>query len=191
MKQIIIINAYPYEEPFSWELQKRYKTGALAAGHSVAEIFLKDLRFDLNLSMGYRKLPELEPDLKMAQEEITKANHLVFIYPVWWGTYPALMKGFIDRVFLPGFAFKFLPGQEHEKYLQGKSARLLVNLDSSLWVHKYNMSSPGETALKTATLEFCGVSPVKISYFPELRRASQSLKQQWFSKMESLGKKAE
>ncbi len=189
MKNILIINGFPYEESFSWDIHAVYRKGALAADHQVSEVFLKDLHFDLNLAYGYRQFPEPEPDILLAQDEIRKADHLVFIYPVWWGTYPALMKGFIDRVFLPGFAFKFQPGREQEKYLAGKTARLLVNMDSSLWNHKYNMGSPGEMALKTATLEFCGIYPVRISYFPEVRRATSIMKQRWIDKVEKLGMK--
>ncbi len=190
MKNIFIINAYPYEENFSSKLHQAYKEGASSAGHEVREINLRDLKFNLNLEFGYRKFPELEPDIIKLQEDISWANHLVFIYPVWWGTYPALMKGMIDRTFLPGFAFRFSSGKEHEKLLSGKTARLLVSMDGSLWNHKYSLGSPGETALKSGTLEFCGIQPVKISYFAEIRKASEATLLGWFEQARKLGKKA-
>ena len=190
MKNVLIINAYPYEEKFSSKLHEAYKSGAGSAGHDVRDTNLRDLHFNLNLEFGYRKFPELEPDIIKLQEDISWANHLVFIYPVWWGTYPALMKGMIDRVFLPGFAFRFSSGQLHEKLLAGKSARLLVSMDSSLWTHKYSLGSPGEAALKSGTLEFCGIQPVKISYFAEIRKASDSMIKSWFEQAVKLGKKA-
>ena len=99
MKNILIINAYPYEESFSSGLQQAYKTGAISNGHALKEINLRDLSFNLNLEFGYRKFPEPESDILKLQDEISWSNHLVFIYPVWWGTYPALMKGMIDRRF--------------------------------------------------------------------------------------------
>ena len=190
MKNILIINAYPYEENFSSKLQEAYKSGTSSAGHDVRETNLRDLHFNLNLEFGYRKFPELEPDIIKLQEDISWANHLVFIYPVWWGTYPALMKGMIDRVFMPGFAFRFSSGQVQEKLLAGKSARLLVSMDSSLWTHKYSLGSPGEAALKSGTLEFCGIQPVKISYFAEIRKASDNMIKSWFEQVIKIGKKA-
>jgi len=69
-------------------------------------LIINELDFNPNLQFGYRKRTELEPDLLKAQELIKWADHLVWIYPVWWGSIPAIMKGFIDRVFLPGFAFQ-------------------------------------------------------------------------------------
>lgn len=190
MKNILIINAYPYEENFSSQLNEAYKSGAISNGHEVKVTHLRDLQFKLNLEFGYRKFPELESDIIKLQHDISWSNHLVFIYPVWWGTYPALMKGMIDRVFLPGFAFRFSSGKVHEKLLIGKSARLLVSMDSSLWTHKYSLGSPGEVALKSGTLEFCGIQPVKISYFAEIRKASDITIKTWFEQVLKLGKKA-
>jgi NAD(P)H dehydrogenase (quinone) len=190
MKNIFIINAYPYEENFSSKLQEAYREGARSAGCEVRETNLRELHYNLNLEFGYRKFPELEPDVIKMQEDIAWCNHLVFVYPVWWGTYPALMKGMIDRVFLPGFAFRFSSGKEHEKLLSGKTARLLVSMDGALWTHKYSLGSPGETALKSGTLEFCGIQPVKISYFAEIRKASEGTLQGWFELAKKLGKKA-
>jgi NAD(P)H dehydrogenase (quinone) len=189
MKNILIINAYPYEENFSSKLHEAYKDGAISAGHELRETRLRELHFNLNLEFGYRKFPELEPDIVKLQEDIAWCNHLVFIYPVWWGTYPALMKGMIDRVFLPGFAFSFSSGKIHEKLLAGKTARLLVSMDSSLWTHKYSLGSPGEAALKSGTLEFCGIQPVKISYYAEIRKASETTLLTWFEQAKKLGKK--
>ncbi len=51
----------------------------------------------------------LDDQTKSFQQKITESNLLIFIYPVWWNTMPAIMKGFIDRVFSAGFAFKYDP----------------------------------------------------------------------------------
>ena len=49
-----------------------------------------------------------EDDVIMARNEITSAEHIVFIFPLWWGSFPAVMKAFIDRIFTPGFACKYI-----------------------------------------------------------------------------------
>jgi NAD(P)H dehydrogenase (quinone) len=186
---ILIINSHPSEDKLGTLLHNAYKKGALEAGFSVNELFLRDLLFNLNLEHGYKHLPQLEPDLLNAQTCIAHAGHIVFIYPVWWGTYPALLKGFIDRVFLPGFGFRFHANSEPEKLLAGKSARLLVSMDSPLNYHRNILGSPGEKALKLATLEFCGIHPVKVSYFPETRRTSIAQLKSLLHKVELLGRK--
>ena len=75
--------------------------GAGESGAEVRKLVLAEMEFDLNLSAGYKGKQPLEPDLQEAQELIAWADHLVFVYPNWWGGMPALLKGFIDRVFLP------------------------------------------------------------------------------------------
>jgi NAD(P)H dehydrogenase (quinone) len=73
------------------------------------------LEFNPNLAFGYRKRTELEPDLLEAIEKIKKSDHIVWIFPMWWYGYPALMKGFIDRTFLPGITFEPIEGKAMPK----------------------------------------------------------------------------
>ena len=57
------------------------------------------------------------------QQDILWADHLVFVYPNWWSTVPALLKGLIDRMFVPGFAFKYRENSPFwDKLLKGKTA---------------------------------------------------------------------
>jgi len=63
------------------------------------------MHFDPNVHADSPEHQPLEPDLVAAQRDIHWAEHVVFVYPTWWGTYPALLKGFLDRVLTPGFAF--------------------------------------------------------------------------------------
>ena len=107
MKKILIINGHPDKESFCFSLAVSYKKGADLAGADCELVNLIDLNFNPILTYGYRKISELEPDLLEMQQEILAADHLVFVYPNWWSTFPALLKGFIDRVFLPNFAFKY------------------------------------------------------------------------------------
>ena len=106
-KRILIINGHPNNDSFNFALAGSYKKGALRAGAEVQEIVIRDLTFNPNLKSGYQKRTELEPDLLAAWDKIKWADHLVWVHPVWWGGLPAVTKGFIDRVFLPGFAFQY------------------------------------------------------------------------------------
>ncbi|MFT4568316.1 MAG: NAD(P)H dehydrogenase (quinone) [Saprospiraceae bacterium] len=103
---VVIINGHPDSESFNFGLAAAYKKGAIASGKEVQEIIIIELDFNPNLEFGYRKRTELESDLLRAQEQIKWADHIVWVYPVWLGSVPAIMKGFFDRVLLPGFVFK-------------------------------------------------------------------------------------
>ena len=104
--RILIIEGHPSAQSFVSALREAYKRGALASGAEVKEVIIRDLAFTPNLQHGYQKRTELEPDLLAAQEALRWAEHIVVVHPVWWGSYPAIMKGFFDRVLLPGFFFK-------------------------------------------------------------------------------------
>ncbi|WP_075590662.1 NAD(P)H-dependent oxidoreductase [Labilibacter marinus] len=187
MKNILIIQAHPDKDSFCSKLAQSYHIGATNSCNCKL-IHLSDLNFNLVLEHGYKKRTELEPDLLMAQEEIKKADHLVFVYPTWWGTMPASLKGFIDRTFLPGFAFKYRDNSAlWDKLLTGKSARLIVTMDAPTWYYNIFYKKPGHQAMKKATLNFCGVKPVRISTFGSVKSSTVKKREQWLFKVRKLG----
>jgi putative NADPH-quinone reductase len=171
-------------------LAERYKKGADAAGAECKLVHLIDLKFNPILTFGYRKISELEPDLLKMQQEITAADHLVFVYPNWWSTLPALLKGFIDRVFVPTFAFKYRPNSPFwDKLLQGKTARLIVTMDTPQWYYWLINKNAGHNAMKVGILEFSGIKPVKISSFAIIKSSDATKRKKWLDDVETLGKK--
>src|SRR5690606_24462588 len=163
--------------------------GVTNSGAEVKEIIIADLNFNPNLQFGYQKRTELEPDLLNAWEKIKWADHLVWIHPVWWGGLPANMKGFIDRLFLPGFAFQYRENSMFwDKLLKGKTAHIITTLDQPSWYYWLVYGRPSINQLKKATLEFCGIGPVKVSYFGIIKNSNETTRQKWISKVEKLGR---
>lgn len=190
MKNILIINGHPDRESFCSELAKSYKKGADAVGANCKLINLIDLKFNPILNFGYKQRTELEPDLVAIQQDILNADKLVFVYPTWWATYPALLKGFFDRVFLPGFAFKYRENSIlWDKLLKGKSARLIVTSDTPKWYSALIYRNAGNISIKKGILEFCGVKPVEITTFSPIKSSDLKKRNKWLSKIEELGKK--
>lgn len=188
MKKVLIINGHPDKNSLCNELAKSYKRGVKSKSGNCTLVNLIDLNFDLNLHYGYRQRTELEPDLLEIQKEILAADHLVFVYPTWWGTYPALLKGFIDRVFLPKFAFKYRDNSLlWDKLLKGKTARLIVTMDTPKWYYSLIYKSPGHNSMKKGILEFCGVKSVKITAFGPIKSSDDKKRQQWIKQTEKLG----
>jgi putative NADPH-quinone reductase len=141
------------------------------------------------LHEGYARIQPLEPDLVAAQAAIIWAEHLVFVYPIWWGAMPALLKGFIDRVFLPGFAFKYREGSVFwDRLLVGRSAQLLVTMDSPPWYFRWVVRMPGHNQMKRAILGFSGIKPVRIMNFGPVKSASQQQREKWLAQASLLGK---
>jgi len=186
---ILIINGHPDKDSYCNALAEAYYSGAKQNAAKIKIVHLKDLDFDLNLKKGYKEEQELEPDLQMMQKEILKANHLVFVYPNWWGTYPALLKGFIDRTLLPGFAFKFNENSRYQdKYLEGKSARVIVTMNAPPWYYSFAYKKPGHNSMKKIILKFCGIKPVKITTIGSVKLSNDIKRKNWLEKVEKLGK---
>jgi NAD(P)H dehydrogenase (quinone) len=189
MKRILIINGHPDKQSLCFALAQSYKNGAEAAGADCKLVNLADLKFNSNLSNGYRERTELEPDLLLMQQEISNAEHIVLVYPNWWGTYPALLKGFLDRILLPGYAFSYRENSKLvNKLLKGRSARLIVTMDTPKWYYSLFMHNPGHNAMKKGVLEFCGISPVKITSYSPVISSDLYIRKKWLQEIELLGK---
>jgi NAD(P)H dehydrogenase (quinone) len=170
----LIILGHPNKNSFCKLLADEYERGAFEKSEEVKRIDLIDLNFDLILRSGFKGNQPLEPDLVECQKLIKWANHLVIIYPVWWSGVPALLKGFIDRIFLPGFAFKYRENSSMwDKLLSGRSARLIITSDAPVWWLYLAYFHPAVNMMKKATLEFCGVSPVTVSSFGEIKNSDE------------------
>jgi len=187
-KKILLINGHPDRESFNYALAEAYRNGSTQTDAIVDQINIADLQFNPNLAFGYRKISELEPDLILAIEKIKAADHLVWVFPMWWYGLPALLKGFIDRTFLPGTFFKYQKGKLFPKQLlKGKTARLIITADTVRWYDYLFMKSPLINQFKKGTLAFCGVKPVKVTYIAPIKDSSPAFRQSWLDKVQQLG----
>lgn len=190
MKRILIINGHPNKDSFNFGIVAAYKKGALASQAEVKEIVVSALQFSPNLKFGYQKRTDLEPDLLDAWEKIKWADHLIWVHPVWWGGLPAITKGFIDRLFLPGFAFQYRENSVWwDKLLVGKTAHIITTLDQPSWYYWFAFGRPSVNQLKKSTLEFCGIKPVKVTYIAVIKGSKEETRKKWLEKVEKLGKK--
>lgn len=188
MKKIVVINGHPNKDSFNFGIVKAYKEAAEDSKAEVREILIADLNFNPNLQFGYQKRTELEPDLLEAWETIKWADHLVWVHPVWWGGLPAITKGFIDRLFLPGFAFQYRENSIFwDKLLKGKSARIITTLDQPGWIYRLLFGRPSVNQLKKSTLQFCGINHVKVTYIGIVKTSDEKMRAKWLNEIRILG----
>jgi putative NADPH-quinone reductase len=188
MKKILVINGHPNAVSFNRVLADAYISGAEKAGAEVKVLTIADLDFNPSLQFGYQQRMELEPDLVKAQELILWAEHLVWVHPVWWGGLPAVTKGFIDRVFVPGFAFKYRENSVWwDKLLAGRTARIITTLDQPSWYYRFAFGRPSVNQLKKSTLQFCGVKPVKVTYIGPIRQSKEAFRAKMIQQVTTLG----
>lgn len=188
MKKVLLINGHPDPESYNHALAAAYRQGLATTNATIEQIDIGALQFNPNLQFGYRKRTELEPDLKNAIELIRWADHLVWFFPMWWYGYPAVMKGFIDRCFLPGITFQYIPGKPLPgKLLTGRSAHIIVTADTPGWYNYWFMRSPAINQFKKGTLEFCGIRPVKVTYIAPIRNATAAFRARWLEQVWKMG----
>lgn len=189
-QRILLILGHPSSTSFCSTLSNTYLHAAKAAGHEVRALHLGELAFDPVLHNAYAQPQVLEPDLLSAQSDILWATHLTFVFPIWWGGIPALMKGFIDRIFLPGFAFKYRKGKAFpDKLLQGRTAHLLVTLDTPPWYYRWIYRMPGIHQMRSMTLAFCGITPIKTLMFGPVLGSTPAQRAKWLKQAGALFEK--
>src|SRR5262249_48761166 len=161
-----------------------YEEGARDGGHDVRRVALRELEFSLNLPYGYRRLPRLEPALKKQQRNLVWCERLVVVTPVWWFGAPALLKGFLERVLLPDFAFRFREGWYlWDKLLAGRAARIVYTQGAPQMYVKVMRRDCFWQSLGEGTLAFCGFRPVERTIFSSVPDADEPTRRKWLSKV--------
>jgi putative NADPH-quinone reductase len=173
-------NVVLFIDAVSGHLTREYVASAQKSGKEVRFVELGKLQFDPVLRHGYKQRQEHEPDLAHFRDSIEWAEHIAFFYPICWGAMPALLKGALDRVLLPGFAFKYRENSQFwDRLLKGRSAHLFTTMDTPPWYYRLIYRMPGHHQMKRTILEFCGIKPVKIHSFGPVRFAKPAVKAKW------------
>lgn len=189
---ILVVLGHPSPHSQSDALAAAYILGLRTSGVEVEVLTLRELDFDPNLRFGFSGKQELEADLKRAQSLIERSNHVAWFFPTWWAGPPALVKAFIDRAFLPGWAFKYrskagasLP----QTFLDNRSSRVVTTMDSpGFWYQLWHRASV-HASFVNATLRFVGFGPVWSTTIYKQKDLSESERTRWFAKLEALGRR--
>ena len=185
---VLIVLGHPRKQSLCGALAEAYHRGVVEAGLPVRLVALADLKFEPNVTLPSIRDMVIEDDLREVMDSMAWADHLVFVYPGWWGSMPALMKAFLDRTLLPGVAFtRRADGGPMVKLWKGKTAQCLTTLDTPLPVYLKAHQAPGDNLMRNSALGFCGVEPVHFRHFTPAREASDTQRQAWLEEARQLG----
>jgi len=190
MKKILLILGNPVIDSYSGRLIDEYKSGAEDAGHEVRRVNISDLQFDPILHNAYKEIQELEPDLVQLQESFNWADHIVVVYPNWWCTMPALLKGLFDRMWLPGFAFNF--DKETKKCIQrlkGKTGRIIIVAGTHSPFMTWWKFGDFTNEISHGIFGFAGIK-TKVSAFGPSNKATTQVLDKWAKSVKKLGTQA-
>ena len=186
--KILLVLGHPRTNSFSAAIAQTYAASAKESGADLRELLLPQLDFELNVIHPHPQHQYSEPDIIYSRECLKWAEHIVIISPVWWGATPALLKGWLDRVFTPGFAFYERAEGDYVGLLKGRTARLIFVMDTPEFIYNNFVKAPAVHSLKEATLELCGIQPVKTTMFSGVTYSDEFEKQNWLKKTMELAK---
>lgn len=191
-KRIVIIDGHPdpTEERLCHALADAYADGASSAGHIVQKLEIARIEFPLLRSKEQFDKGSLPDSLQSAQDAIGAADHLVIIYPLWLGSMPALLKGFLEQIFRPSFAYAIADPRKGTwtKRLKGKSARIVVTMGMPALAYRWMFGAHSLKSLERNILGFVGIAPIKETLLGMVEVANPETRQKWLAEMEKLGR---
>jgi putative NADPH-quinone reductase len=191
-KHIVIIDGHPDPSPdrYLHALATAYAEGARAAGHNVTLIEVAKLTFPLLQTADEFEKGSVPDTIRQAQKQLQAADHIVILYPLWLGSMPALLKGFIEQVLRPGFAFVYAVKGLPKKLLAGKSAHVIVTMGMPGFFYRWYYRAHSLKSLERNILNFVGIKPVRNTVIGMIGDKNTAKRKSWLKKMTELGKAA-
>jgi len=137
--RVLVVHAHPVETSFNRALFNTTVSALKEAGHDVDACNLYEEGFDAVLSreerLEYHEVPQnITPAIKPYVDRLRAADGIVFVHPVWNYGYPAILKGYFDRIFLPGVSFVLIGGEGSDR---GKLVPNLRHIKKVAYVTHY------------------------------------------------------
>lgn len=182
MPSALIIDGHPDAESLTASIAQRYATG-----YGDARLLtLRDLDFDPHLHFGYRQRMPLEPDLADAKQSIREAKTIIITTPLWWGSVPALLKGFFDRALLPQQEYRYNSYGLPEGLLKGRRGRMFLLADTPWYVAPV-LGLPVATHVTKSTMKLCGVRPFRVHRLLGVKGSDDTKIAKWLDDAERIG----
>ncbi|MBS3744457.1 MAG: NAD(P)H-dependent oxidoreductase [Wenzhouxiangellaceae bacterium] len=188
-RKILVVHAHPDagHDHLGDALAENYAEAADTAGHEVRFQVLNRLDFPLLESAAAWRSPDIPPDIEAAQSDLQWCDHVAFFYPLWMGDMPALLKGFLEQVMRPDFAFTEPKGRMPAKLLTGRSARLVVTMGMPAFFYRSFYRAHSVKSFRRNMLKFAGIKPVRTSLVGMVE-GSKRHRRRWLERMRRLGR---
>ena len=155
---VLIIIANPKVDSFSFAMANKYKELALTKGYKVETIDLYRSKYQQPF-FSYENANGLKNTYEMDffQSKIAQADELVFIFPYWWGSMPAILKNFIDWNLSRGFAFEYVNSRP-KGLLTDKNVKIFTTTGAPSFIYKITGANNRlKKMFQKQIIEFCGM----------------------------------
>ncbi|MCY8010750.1 NAD(P)H-dependent oxidoreductase [Bacillus haynesii] len=183
--QTAVIYAHPNPNSFNGAILHQVIKALEDGKHSYDVIDLYKDRFDPVLLFDEKKRRsdmKRDPETAEYRRIVKNADHLIFIYPLWWGGMPAIMKGFIDRVFAAGEAYTY-QGKLPKGLLKARTATVYYTADAPSWYLRFWRRDADWVTVKDVMLKFCGVRRVRRLLFAGVKDSTEEKRTQWLDRV--------
>ncbi|HEV2548709.1 MAG TPA: NAD(P)H-dependent oxidoreductase [Stellaceae bacterium] len=192
-RRIVLIEGHP--DPAGGHLlnalANAYAEGAREAGYDVRRIAVAGLDFALLRTQAEFETGALPPALAQPRDDMRWAEHWVFLFPLWHGTMPALLKGFLEHIFRPGFAMDYSKKSGFPKrLLAGRSARIVVTMGMPAPLYRWYFGAFGVRGFERSVLRFAGIKPIRESFYG-LTFANEKRRARWITQMRAHGRRGD
>lgn len=159
---ILIVTAHPSPNGYTHNIAKTYAEAKRAKGHEIqiVDLYSEEYKVDSLKFTNIREFTPSKVQLKF-HEQITLANEIVVIHPIWWGTPPSIMKSWVELTFWPRVTYRYLPNGKVEKMLLGKTAKIFATCGGPSWYY-YFLFMPLLSFWKICVFEFSGIDVVDV-----------------------------
>ena len=194
-RKILVIVGHPDPAPerLCRALARAYGEGAEGAGHQVRAMDLATMDVPPLRTAAEFKDGAVPESLKEAVEALQWADHLVFVFPLWLGTMPALLKAFLEQVMRPGVAFAYPKDGETgfaRTLLKGRSARVIVTMGMPAFLYRLWFLGHGLAGMRRNILNFVGIKPVRETLFGMVEAGGDDKRRKWIKQVRALGARA-
>ena len=189
-KRVLVINGHPdpASERLCSALAAAYLEGARAAGTETRRIDIGALSFPfLRTSEAFAHAPS-HPDIQKAREDMLWANHLVFVYPLWLGGPPAMLKAFMEWVGCGEFLLGLGKGPLPKGKLAGRTARVVVTMGMPSLIYRLFFRAHGTLAFEKSILRMAGIRRVRTTYIGNVGVSAGGCRR-WIARMGAFGAK--
>jgi putative NADPH-quinone reductase len=189
MTHATLLLGHADDRSFNTALARSYADGLVERGVHVDTFTLATLAFDPVVRVGHEHDQPLEPDLLRVKASIDRARHLVLAFPTYWASPPAIVRALVDRLFLPGWAFRYEGSALPTGLLRGRSARVIATMDSPSWWYALAHRRSLQATVGTATLAFCGIRPTRFTTVHRVRELDAASRERRREALRELGRR--
>ena len=170
--KLLAVFCHPMQDSFTGQILNNFVRGAEEAGHSVeiADLYREDFQPIMQegdfVQFYDKPMPE---DVLKEQERFERCDAFVLVFPIWWWSFPAMLKGWIERVFTAGWAFTITDDPEGSMLDERRALVLCCAGGSAAMFEKYGARESLTNMIEVGVMEYCGVTDVHTHIFHRVR----------------------